>query len=234
VPAFADFKLSDASSAAAAEKVEKVEAAPAAVAAESVVVEAAAPSAPVSQPETSLASRIFASPLAKTLAAARGYSLDQIAGSGPNGRVVKSDVLAFSPPSAVAAAAQPIAAAQPVAAAPLALPLPIPANGAGFKDVPITSIRKVIAQRLSQSKSTIPHYYVSMDVRMDSVMKMRAVLNDGADGEFKLSLNDFIVKACGLGLKDVPEVNSSWGDGIIRMYEDADIAIAVSTGIYIR
>jgi pyruvate dehydrogenase E2 component (dihydrolipoamide acetyltransferase) len=210
VSAFAEFKLTDAASAS-------TPAAPV-VAPESVVVDASpAPSAPT--PQASTRSRVFASPLAKTLAAAKGLALDQISGTGPNSRIVKTDVLSFSPSVAQAAVSAP------------ALTLPIPASGAGFKDVPVSSIRKVIAQRLSQSKSTIPHYYISMDVRMDSVMKMRGVLNDGADGEFKLSLNDFIVKACGLGLKDVPEVNSSWGEGIIRMYEDADIAVAVATGL---
>lgn len=104
-------------------------------------------------------------------------------------------------------------------------------SGAAFQDTPISGIRKVIAERLTLSKSTIPHYYLSSDVKMDKIIKLRAALNDQAAGEFKLSLNDFIVKACALALKDVPQVNCSWQDSFIREYQNADIAVAVATGI---
>ncbi|KAL3897443.1 MAG: hypothetical protein SGCHY_003412 [Lobulomycetales sp.] len=218
VAAFADFKLSDVVTSAEESATESPAAAP--VPTES---SAPSPSSPASSASSSSeSSRVFASPLAKNMAASKGFNLQDIPGSGPNSRIVKSDVDTFVPTSAAAPAPTTAPASKPAAAPPMD-------SGAAFQDTPISGIRKVIAERLTLSKSTIPHYYLSSDVKMDKIIKLRAALNDQAAGEFKLSLNDFIVKACALALKDVPQVNCSWQDSFIREYQNADIAVAVAT-----
>ncbi|KAH6585044.1 hypothetical protein BASA61_007116 [Batrachochytrium salamandrivorans] len=136
--------------------------------------------------------RIFASPVAKALASARGLSLAKIVGSGPGGRIVKSDVENYTAPTTVVA---------PV----------------------------VISSRLTQSKSTIPHFYLTVEINVDKILKLREVFNKESNGKFKLSVNDFVIKASGLALKDVPEVNSAWHETFIRQHHTADIAIAVAT-----
>ncbi|KAL0135822.1 PDH complex E2 component [Mucor lusitanicus] len=147
-------------------------------------------SAPVSASSESSGDRTKASPLAR--------------GSAPGGRIVKSDVENFRKP--VCAPAAPAAAAAPLPAAYA----PQGVSGDAFNDQPTTSMRKIIASRLAESKQTVPHYYLTVEVNMDKVSKLRQVLNQSSKGEYKLSVNDFVIKASALALKSVPEVNSAW------------------------
>lgn len=129
----------------------------------------------------------------------------------------------------VAAKAAPAVAAAPKAAAPAAA---VAASSAGdYTDIPHSNVRKVIASRLSQSKQTIPHYYLSVDVTMDAVLKLRGELNAALEkaGGAKLSVNDFIIKASALACRKVPAANSSWQDNAVRQFNYVDVSVAVST-----
>lgn len=153
--------------------------------------------------------RRLSSPLARRLAAQWGVDLARVAGSGPHGRILRRDVEA-------ARDAAP-AAGQPQAAAPRA---------AGRR-VPHSGMRRAIARRLSESKQTVPHFYLTVDCRMDALLALRAQANQA--GAIKLSVNDFIVRAAAQALRDVPEVNASWQDDAIEYHAGADISVAVAT-----
>ena len=221
--------------------VEKGEAVPAGPAATEPVVEpvataappaaapaaAAAPTAAVA-PIAAVGDRVVASPLAKRMAQQSGLSLAGLAGSGPGGRIVKADVEAAlsRPTSAVVAA--PVAATKPAAAAPIGTP---------HRLVPHSSMRKTIARRLTEAKSTIPHIYVSMDIEIDALLKLAADLTarspknkDGspAEGAFFISVNDMVIKATARALRLVPGVNASWTDDGMVLYDNVDISVAVS------
>lgn len=172
--------------------------------------------------------RVFASPLAKKLAAEKGIDLAQVSGSGPDGRITRKDIDTFVPPKAAPAVA---AAPAPTAAPAAPAPAPAAAAPAGtFTDIPISNIRKVIAQRLMQSKQTIPHYYLSVDVNMDQVLELRKELNAEVKAQnIKLSVNDFIIKASALACLKIPECNSSWMETVIRQNHVVDVSVAVST-----
>jgi pyruvate dehydrogenase E2 component (dihydrolipoamide acetyltransferase) len=188
--------------------------------------------APVATPVAQAGERSIASPLAKRMAAQAGLNLASIQGSGPQGRIVKADIEAAMNRPAPAAAAAPVAAPAPAAApAPRPASAPVPVIGATTA-VPNSSMRKVIARRLSESKATIPHFYVAMDIELDALMKLRAELNaqspkDGP-GSFKLSVNDLIIKACGVALRRHPGVNASWTEDAILQFNDVDISVAVA------
>lgn len=179
--------------------------------------------------------RIIATPVARRIAQEKGIALDQIKGSGPEGRIIKADVENYKPE---AKAAAPSASASAPASKGAAAPAPAPAAGASadYTDVPVSNMRRTIASRLTESKSTVPHYYVSIDVEMDKVLKLREVFNKAAaakDAEkakaSKLSVGDFITKAAAVALREVPEVNSAWYGDFIRQHHKADISIAVAT-----
>ncbi|KAJ7997609.1 hypothetical protein DPEC_G00230790 [Dallia pectoralis] len=177
---------------------------------------------------------VFASPLAKKLAVEKGIDIAQVRGSGPDGRVTRKDIETFTPPKT--APATPFAVAPPSPASPAhtltqTVATPTVATPTGtFTDVPISNIRKVIAQRLMQSKQTIPHYYLSVDVNMDHVIELRKELNAEVEAQnIKLSVNDFIIKASALACLQVPEANSQWLDTVIRQNHVVDISVAVST-----
>jgi pyruvate dehydrogenase E2 component (dihydrolipoamide acetyltransferase) len=178
--------------------------------------------------------RIFASPLAKRIAKQSGIDLATVKGSGPNGRIVKAD-LEGAPAQAAPKAAAPEAEAKPGAAPAPAAPkpaAPAPAIAGAYKKIPNSSIRKVIAKRLLESKQTVPHFYLTVNIELDALLDLRAKLNasspkDGP-GTFKLSVNDLIIKACGVALRRHPNVNASWTDEAILQYEDVDISIAVA------
>ena len=187
----------------------------------------AAPEPPVSAPAAkSSGERVFASPLAKRMASQAGLDLAQISGSGPHGRIVKADIEAAITASvgrAAAAATPPAVAskAPPAAAEP----------GAAYVEVPNSTMRKVIAQRLSASKREIPHYYLTIDCNLDALLELREKLNGRApsgDKSYKLSVNDFIVRAVALALRAYPEANSSWTDEAIRLYQTVDVCVAVA------
>jgi pyruvate dehydrogenase E2 component (dihydrolipoamide acetyltransferase) len=203
-------------------------AAPAAVPAPAPVAApvAAAPVAIAPAPAAASGDRVFASPLARRMAAQAGVDISKIVGSGPNGRIVKADVdaaLSRGPAPVAAAAPPPVAATRP--AAPAAITAPHTA-------VPNSSMRKVIARRLAESKATIPHFYVSTDVEIDALLKIRADLNarspkDGP-GAYKLSVNDLVIKATAVTLRRFPNVNAMWTEDAILQLHDVDISVAVS------
>jgi len=200
---------------------------PAAVAAPAV---AAAPVVPAVAAAPVLAGeRAFASPLARRMAQQAGLDVTKIAGSGPQGRVVKADIEAAM--NRPAAAPAPLAVAAPVAAAkPVAVAAAAPL--AGTTAVPNSSMRKIIAKRLSESKATIPHFYVAMDIELDALLDLRAKLNARAPkdgpGAYKLSVNDLIIKAAAVTLRRVPGVAASWTEDAILRFNEIDISVAVA------
>eukprot|EP01090_Pellita_catalonica_P008639 TRINITY_DN19729_c0_g1_i1.p1 TRINITY_DN19729_c0_g1~~TRINITY_DN19729_c0_g1_i1.p1 ORF type:complete len:505 (-),score=113.27 TRINITY_DN19729_c0_g1_i1:36-1550(-) len=158
--------------------------------------------------------RVVASPLAKKTAKEQGINISNVSGTGPGGRIIQADILEFKPSAAASAAVS----------APL-----FDSPEASYTDIPTSAMRKVIAKRLTESKQQIPHYYLSTDCTVDNLLTLRKQFNDDADGKFKLSVNDFIVKAAALSLKAVPEVNSSWGGDFIRQFNNVDVCVAVQT-----
>ena len=182
--------------------------------------------APAGVPDSG--SRVFASPLARRLALQTGLDLTTLKGSGPNGRIIRADIeSAQARTAAPAASPAPVAPAAPAPARPAAAPITAP-----HRKVPNSSIRRVIARRLSDSKQFVPHFYVSIDVEMDALLALRTRLNAASPAEgpssFKLSVNDMLIKACAETLVRVPKVNASYTDEAILEYEDVDISIAVS------
>jgi pyruvate dehydrogenase E2 component (dihydrolipoamide acetyltransferase) len=185
--------------------------------------------------------RIVASPLAKRIAKQSGIDLATVKGSGPNGRIVKADLdgaPAQTPAAAKAPATAPATApastpASTPASAPAAKPAaPAPIITGSYKKIPNSSIRKVIAKRLTESKQTVPHFYLTVNIELDALLDLRAKLNatspkDGPQS-FKLSVNDLIIKAAGVALRRHPNVNASWTDEAILQYDDVDISIAVA------
>ncbi|WP_449042806.1 pyruvate dehydrogenase complex dihydrolipoamide acetyltransferase [Paracoccus sp. (in: a-proteobacteria)] len=206
---------------------------------------AAAPAAGKAQAPTAPArdkgNRIFASPLARRIAAERGIDLAGITGSGPKGRIVKADVEQAQPGAAKPAAAEaPTPAAAPAAAA--AAP-----QGMGYEtvrkmlegrettEIALDGMRRTIAARLSEAKQTIPHFYLRRSVKLDALMEFRATLNAQLESRgVKLSVNDFIIKACALALQQVPAANAVWaGDRIIQLKpSDVAVAVAVEGGLF--
>jgi pyruvate dehydrogenase E2 component (dihydrolipoamide acetyltransferase) len=188
---------------------------------------AAAP-APTPAQKADGGGRIFASPLAKRLANEAGLDLSRIEGSGPHGRIIKADV------EKAKTAPRPEAKPAPVAAEAPAAPKPAPAPEVGppYVEVPNSTMRKVIAKRLTQSKRDAPHFYLTIDCDIDALMEMRAQLNARApEGEaaFKISVNDFVVRAVALALRAFPAANASWTEEAIRFYQTVDVSIAVAT-----
>ncbi|WP_454675572.1 pyruvate dehydrogenase complex dihydrolipoamide acetyltransferase [Achromobacter pestifer] len=161
---------------------------------------------PVAAPD---GGRLFASPLARRLAAQWHVDLLGVTGTGPHGRIVRRDV------EAARDRAPAVAAAAPLAGRPAA------------RRVPHTGMRRAIARRLTESKQHVPHFYLSVDCRMDALLALRAQANHG--GAVKLSVNDFIVRAAALALREVPEVNVSWHEDAIEFHAGADISVAVAT-----
>jgi len=179
---------------------------PAAFGASTPAANAAAPAANAPVP----GGRLFASPLARRLAAQWHVDLLGVTGTGPHGRIVRRDV----------EAARDRAAATPASAAPVA------ARPAARR-VPHTGMRRAIARRLTESKQHVPHFYLTVDCRMDALLALRSQANHG--GAVKLSVNDFIVRAAALALREVPEVNASWHDDDIEYHAGADVSVAVAT-----
>ncbi|XP_059484872.1 dihydrolipoyllysine-residue acetyltransferase component of pyruvate dehydrogenase complex, mitochondrial [Neocloeon triangulifer] len=175
---------------------------------------AAPAAAPVSFSASPSEGRVFASPLAQRIALEKGLDINSVKGTGVFGSVTVADLER-------AAAKAPSAGVPAPGAA---------AVGATYVDLPVSNIRGVIAKRLLQSKQTIPHYYLSVDINVGKILALRKQFNDQLKGEsVKLSVNDFIIKATALACKKVPEANSSWLDSVIRQYTSCDVSVAVST-----
>jgi len=205
---------------------------------------AIAPSTPIATPisspplATPKGGRVIATPIARRLAKDKGIELGALIGSGPHGRIVKADVVSAQP------------GARPVAAAPAAAPAPaMPAaatgataatvmkmyEGRAFTEMPLDGMRRTIAARLTEAKQTIPHFYLRRSVELDKLMAFREQLNKGLEGRgIKLSVNDFIIKACALALQSVPDANAVWaGDRILKLKpSDVAVAVAIEGGLF--
>lgn len=214
VGAFSDFTAEDAGGAkkpAPPPKEEKLD---------SSEPDAAKSSSPPPQPESSgerlqtaleRESSKAASPRAKALALEKGVPLSAIKGTGLGGRITAADIEAYKPAAGAAGAV----------------------GASGYTDIPLTAMRKTIATRLQESKNTSPHYYVNSTLSVSRLLKLRAALNGAANSEYKLSVNDFLIKAVAAALLKVPAVNSSYreADGVIRQHAGADISVAVATPV---
>ena len=189
--------------------------------------------APAAAPVASSGDRVFASPLAKRIAKDKGIDLATIKGSGPRGRIVKADV-ENAQPGAAPAATQGTSAP---AATPAAKPAPTGPDakaladmlGMEYEEIPNNNIKKVTAQRLSESKQTIPHFYLTVECELDGLLATRKELNAQADGAYKLSVNDFVIKAAAMALKAYPAANVAWTDDAVLQFKHADISVAVAT-----
>ncbi len=176
--------------------------------------------APAASTATTSDDRIVASPLAKRIAAQKGIDLSRVSGTGPNGRIVKADVENFQPDTSKAATATAQAAVEPG---------DIPDFGIPHTDEKLNNVRKVIARRLTEAKQQIPHIYLTVDVRLDALLKLRGQLNAAleADG-VKLSVNDLLIKALAKALQREPQCNVSFGGTMLRQYERQDVSVAVA------
>jgi pyruvate dehydrogenase E2 component (dihydrolipoamide acetyltransferase) len=161
------------------------------------------------EPSAERGDRTFASPIVRRLARERGVDLDLVSGTGPGGRIVRRDLEAMSHAGAGASRDQ-----------------SMPSTPVGYTDIPLTGMRRAIARRLTESKTTVPHFYVTAHLRVDRLLELRAQVNEAADR--KTSLNDFVVKAVAGALGDVPAANSIWGGDHIRRFDGVDLAIAVA------
>lgn len=148
-------------------------------------------------------SRVFASPLAKRIAENNKISLESISGSGPQGRIIKIDVEAVLTKASVA-------------------------RSGDYTEISLNNMRKVIAKRLTESKQQIPHFYLNIDCNLDMLLQLRTSLNNRNKNGIKISVNDFVIKACAEALIQVPEANAAWHDTVIRQYHSADVAVAVA------
>ncbi|PVE76197.1 2-oxo acid dehydrogenase subunit E2 [Microbacterium testaceum] len=208
-PAPATATPSDAEVAAAPEEAAE---APAAAASAPAPAPAPAPAEPPADER-----RLFASPLVRRLAAERGIDLAEVPGSGPRGRIVRRDLDAWTPTPAQRHPEPAPEAPEPPAPA---------AAGSAYEDVPHTGMRRAIARRLTESKVTVPHFYLQADCRVDALLALRAQINAGR--EQRISVNDLVVKAVAGAMRDVPEANAIWTPDATRRFSAADIAVAVS------
>jgi pyruvate dehydrogenase E2 component (dihydrolipoamide acetyltransferase) len=172
--------------------------------------------------------RVIASPLAKRIAEQSGIDLKNIRGTGPNGRIVKAD-LENAPKGGTQTAPRPSPLAPPSAAAPQGIDAKDYADKLGmeYEAIPNSGVRKVIAKRLTESKQTVPHFYLSVDCELDALLELRKSLNEVAGT--KISVNDFVIRATALALKKIPAANVSWTDAAILQYRNADVSVAVAT-----
>ncbi|MEM6303808.1 MAG: pyruvate dehydrogenase complex dihydrolipoamide acetyltransferase [Pseudomonadota bacterium] len=207
--------------------------------------EEAAPAAPKAAPPAPAkdGNRIFASPLARRIAADKGLDLTQITGSGPRGRIVKADVEGLSAGDTPKEVASAPAAAPAQAPAPAASMPSGPSSdavmkmyeGRSFEEVPLDGMRKTIAARLTEAKQSIPHFYLRRDIHLDALLAFRAQINKQLEPRgVKLSVNDFIIKASALALQQVPDANAVWaGDRMLRLKpSDVAVAVAIDGGLF--
>lgn len=231
VPAFKDFKLEDSGSDAKTTtkaqptkpQGEKKQEAPA---------EKTKTSTPVAEKSNAPASqgRIFASPLAKTIALEKGIPLKDVHGTGPRGRITKADIESYlekSPKQSSVTSSAPAAAASSTTTGSA----PSPSSTASYEDVPISNMRSIIGERLLQSTQGIPSYIVSSKISVSKLLKLRQSLNTTAKDKYKLSINDLLVKAITVAAKRVPDANAYWlpNENVIRKFKNVDVSVAVAT-----
>ena len=215
----------------------------AAIAAPPAGAAAPAPAIAAAQVDKPAGARVFASPLARRLAAEKGMDLTKVQGSGPHGRIVRADIdgARVAAPAEVAA---PVAAAPAAKAAEAKVGMPTGMSAEtvmkmyadrAYVEVPLDGMRRTIAARLTEAKQTIPHFYLRREVRLDALMAFREQLNKGLEARgVKLSINDFIIKACAFALQAVPAANAVWaGDRILRLKpSDVAVAVAIEGGLF--
>jgi pyruvate dehydrogenase E2 component (dihydrolipoamide acetyltransferase) len=214
----------DAPAAAAAEPAPSAEATPAPAA------ETHAPSSPTPSPAPAEPTpvvqnggRIYASPLVRKRARESGIDLSQVTGTGPGGRIVKKDLESFTPAAPAAPAAP---ASTPATPAPAPAYSQAATGEAGYTDRPHTGMRRAIARRLTESKTTVPHFYVTADCRVEKLLEARTQMNEATG--VKVSVNDWVMKAVAKALMEVPDANVIWTDEALRFFNRADIAVAVA------
>ncbi|WP_298292041.1 pyruvate dehydrogenase complex dihydrolipoamide acetyltransferase [uncultured Litoreibacter sp.] len=217
------------------ESADNIGAASAAPASAPVAAAPAAAEAPAAAPSAALAKdgdRVFASPLARRIAKDKGLDLSQIKGSGPKGRIVKADVEDAKPGAAPApTASAPAAAAAPasMAAGPATDVVLKTYADRDFEEVSLDGMRKTIAARLTEAKQSVPHFYLRRDIELDALLKFRSQLNKSLEPRgIKLSVNDFIIKACALALQQVPDANAVWAGDRMLSLKPSDVAVAVA------
>jgi pyruvate dehydrogenase E2 component (dihydrolipoamide acetyltransferase) len=195
----------------------------------SAATPAAAPAAPAAKD----GNRVFASPLARRIAADKGIDLKTMSGSGPRGRIVKADVEGASAAPAAVSAAAPTAAAMPASASAEAVAKMYADRE--YTEISLNGMRKTIAARLTEAKQTVPHFYLRRDINLDALLSFRGELNKQlAARDVKLSINDFIIKACALALQSVPDANAVWaGDRVFNLKpSDVAVAVAIEGGLF--
>lgn len=197
-----------------------------------------APTPAVSAPSSASAptgTRVFASPLARRIAADKGLDLNQIKGSGPKGRIVKADVVNAQPGTVAPSASAGTAAPAPAAAGPSTDTVRKMYADREYEEIELDGMRRTIASRLVEAKQTIPHFYLRRDIELDALLSFRGQLNKALDARgAKLSVNDFIIKACALALQDVPDCNAVWaGDRVLKLKpSDVAVAVAIEGGLF--
>ncbi|MEH6521408.1 pyruvate dehydrogenase complex dihydrolipoamide acetyltransferase [Sulfitobacter sp.] len=212
-------------------------------AAPAAVEAVAAPVVAAAAPAKADGSRLFASPLARRIAGQKGLDLTQIKGSGPHGRIVKADVEGLTQTEAPKAAAAPATAAPATAAPAQAAMATGPSSdtvakmyqGREYEEITLNGMRKTIAARLTEAKQTVPHFYLRRDIQLDALLAFRSQLNKQLEPRgVKLSVNDFIIKACALALQQVPDANAVWaGDKVFKLKpSDVAVAVAIEGGLF--
>ena len=211
-------------------------AAPAPVATEEVVAEVASAAAPAPKaPAANDGSRVFASPLARRIAADKGLDLANITGSGPKGRIVKADVESATAAPVTAAQSPSVSEAPAMAQSANAETVKKMYADREYEEVKLDGMRKIIAARLTEAKQTVPHFYLRRDIQLDALLAFRSKLNKSLESKgVKLSVNDFIIKASALALQDVPDCNAVWaGDRILKLApSDVAVAVAIEGGLF--
>ena len=198
-------------------------------AAPAVVTPTPAPAAPA----TKDGNRVFASPLARRIAADKGVDLTKMTGSGPRGRIVKADVEGASAAPAAVSAPAPTTVAMPASASADAVAKMY--EDREYTEIPLNGMRRIIAARLTEAKQTVPHFYLRRDINLDALLSFRGELNKQlAARDVKLSINDFIIKACALALQSVPDANAVWaGDRVFNLKpSDVAVAVAIEGGLF--
>ncbi len=199
---------------------------------------AAAPE-PLAAPSIAIngGARVFASPLARRIAAAEGLDLAAISGSGPKGRIIKRDVEAALKSGGAKAA--PFAASSPMATSMSGDKIRAMYEDGSYEEIPHNAMRKIVAERLTESKQTVPHFYLTIECELDKLLAMRKDINGQApetDGKpaYRVSVNDFVIKALAMALKVTPMANATWTDDarLIHKHSDVGVAVAVEDGLF--